>query len=149
VTLDGDTHAVNSSQAFQSAAMEAVTTALAQAGTTPLEPVMAVTIDTPATHLGDVVGDVQRRHGRVAAIEDKGVRATSLLMRRWLRLRVTPLLCGHLRRAGAGECGFPWLSPSPAQLAVEIAPPRAEPRVVLNRILCSDFPWKLTTQSCS
>ncbi|GAB3350605.1 elongation factor G [Lysobacter tyrosinilyticus] len=80
VTLvDGDTHAVDSSdQAFQRAAMEAVKTALAQAGTTLLEPVMAVTIDTPATHLGDVVGDVQRRNGRVAAIEDKGVRADIL-----------------------------------------------------------------------
>lgn len=74
--MDGETHAVDSSDlAFQRAAMEAMKTALARVGTTLLEPVMTVAIDTPATHLGDVVGDVQRRNGRVAAIEDKGARA--------------------------------------------------------------------------
>ncbi len=79
--VDGETHAVDSSDlAFQRAAMEAMKTALARVGTTLLEPVMTVAIDTPATHLGDVVGDVQRRNGRVAAIEDKGVRADILAL---------------------------------------------------------------------
>lgn len=80
VTLvDGETHAVDSSDlAFQRAASDAVRAALAQAGTTLLEPVMALAIDTPAAHVGDVVGDVQRRNGRVAAIEDKGARADVL-----------------------------------------------------------------------
>lgn len=40
-----------------------------------LEPVMTLTIDTPAHNVGDVVGDVQRRHGRVVSIEDNGPRA--------------------------------------------------------------------------
>jgi elongation factor G len=80
VTLvDGETHAVDSSDmAFQRAASDAVRAALAQAGTTLLEPVMALAIDTPAAHVGDVIGDVQRRNGRVAAIEDKGARADVL-----------------------------------------------------------------------
>ncbi|WP_226467414.1 elongation factor G [Luteimonas panaciterrae] len=79
--VDGETHAVDSSDlAFQRAAMEAMKTALARVGTTLLEPVMTVAIDTPATHLGDVVGDVQRRNGRVAAIEDKGARADILAL---------------------------------------------------------------------
>ena len=77
VTLvDGETHAVDSSDlAFQRASAEAVKAALAQGGTRLLEPVMALVVDTPAAHVGDVIGDVQRRHGRVAAIEDKGARA--------------------------------------------------------------------------
>lgn len=77
VTLvDGQTHAKDSSDlAFQRAAADAVKAALAQAGTTLLEPVMALVIDTPSAHVGDVVGDLQRRAGRVAAIQDKGARS--------------------------------------------------------------------------
>jgi elongation factor G len=77
VTLvDGETHAVDSSDlAFQRAGADAVKAALAEVGTTLLEPVMGLAIDTPAGYVGDVVGDVQRRNGRVATIEDKGTRA--------------------------------------------------------------------------
>ena len=82
VTLvDGETHAVDSSDhAFRRAAGEAIRAALAQVGTTLLEPVMDVAIDTPSAHLGDVIGDLQRRHGRVATIEDKGTRADVLAL---------------------------------------------------------------------
>ncbi|MBN7137848.1 translation elongation factor G [Lysobacter enzymogenes] len=73
---DGETHAVDSSEmAFQRAAAEALKAALAQAGTTLLEPVMALVVDTPAANVGDVVGDLQRRSGRVLSIEDKGGRS--------------------------------------------------------------------------
>ncbi|MCQ4167310.1 elongation factor G [Tahibacter harae] len=76
VLVDGETHAVDSSeQAFQRAAMEALRTALAQAGTVLLEPVMELVIDTPAAHVGDVIGDLQRRSGRVSAILDHGSRS--------------------------------------------------------------------------
>ena len=75
VLVDGDTHVNDSSDlAFHRAGMEAVRAALAQSGTTVLEPVMTLTVDTPSTHVGDVAGDVQRRHGRVVAIDDKGTR---------------------------------------------------------------------------
>ena len=82
VTLvDGETHAVDSSDlAFRRAAGEAVRAALAETGTTLLEPVMDVAIDTPSAHLGDVIGDLQRRNGRVATIEDKGARADVLAL---------------------------------------------------------------------
>ncbi|SEK38926.1 elongation factor G [Pseudoxanthomonas sp. GM95] len=74
--VDGQAHTVDSSDmAFQRAAAEAVRTALQQGGTTLLEPVMAMAIDTPASHVGDVVGDLQRREGRVLTIEDHGTRA--------------------------------------------------------------------------
>ncbi|MBX9402091.1 elongation factor G [Lysobacter sp. BMK333-48F3] len=77
VTLvDGETHAKDSSElAFQIAAAAALKAALAQAGTTLLEPVMALVVDTPAANVGDVVGDVQRRSGRILSIEDKGGRS--------------------------------------------------------------------------
>ncbi|MGO1073104.1 elongation factor G [Lysobacter sp. CA199] len=76
VTLtDGQTHAVDSSElAFQRAAGDALKAALAQSGTTLLEPVMSLVIDTPGGNVGDVVGDLQRRSGRVVSLEDKGTR---------------------------------------------------------------------------
>jgi elongation factor G len=77
VTLvGGETHAVDSSDlAFQRAGTDAVKTALAQVGTTLLEPVMTLAVETPSAHVGDVIGDMQRRHGRVTAIEDRGARS--------------------------------------------------------------------------
>ena len=77
--VDGETHAVDSSeQAFLRAAAEAVQAALVLAGTTLLEPVMELTVDTPVERIGDVLGDLQRRGGRIAAIEDKGTRSDVL-----------------------------------------------------------------------
>ncbi|MEH6419635.1 elongation factor G [Pseudomonas sp. CGJS7] len=73
---DGQTHAVDSSElAFQRAAADALKAALAQSGTDLLEPVMSLVIDTPAGNVGDVVGDLQRRSGRVVSIEDNGTRS--------------------------------------------------------------------------
>jgi len=72
VLVDGQTHAKDSSeQAFHRAGMEAVKAALAQVGTQLLEPVMSLQVLSPAAHVGDVVGDLQRRHGRVQAIDER------------------------------------------------------------------------------
>jgi elongation factor G len=76
VLVDGETHAKDSSDhAFQRAGSEAVKAALAMAGTQLMEPVMELVVDTPSANVGDVVGDLQRRSGRVSVIEDKGTRA--------------------------------------------------------------------------
>jgi elongation factor G len=77
VTLvDGDTHAVDSSElAFVRAGSEALRAALARSATVLLEPVMSMAIEMPSGNVGDVVGDVQRRGGRVLSIDDGGVRA--------------------------------------------------------------------------
>ena len=77
VTLtDGQTHAKDSSDmAFHRAGGEAIKAALAQAGTRLLEPVMELAIHVPSVHVGDVVGDLNRRHGRVSSIDDQGGRA--------------------------------------------------------------------------
>ena len=74
--IDGQTHAKDSSDmAFHRAGVEAVKAALAQGGTRLLEPVMEVAIHVPSVHVGDVVGDLNRRHGRVSSIDDLGGRA--------------------------------------------------------------------------
>ena len=76
VITDGKTHAVDSSeQAFARAGGLAVKAALAKAGTTLLEPVMRVSVDTPSGMVGDVLGDLQRRGGQVQDLIDQGGRA--------------------------------------------------------------------------
>ena len=66
VLVDGKTHAVDSSaQAFVRAGSEGIVAALAQSGTTILEPIMRVTVDTPTDHMGDVLGDLQKRLGQM------------------------------------------------------------------------------------
>ncbi|EKT4097450.1 elongation factor G [Stenotrophomonas maltophilia] len=74
--VDGQTHAKDSSEmAFHRAGAEAIKAALAEGGTQLLEPVMAVTVHSPSASVGDVVGDLNRRHGRIARIEDQDGRA--------------------------------------------------------------------------
>ncbi|MFZ6681750.1 elongation factor G [Undibacterium sp. Tian12W] len=69
--LDGDFHAVDSNEmAFIIAAKEAVLAGLRKANPVLLEPVMKVTVDAPAINTGDVIGDLQRRSGRVLGITE-------------------------------------------------------------------------------
>jgi elongation factor G len=67
--IDGDAHAVDSSDmAFVVAAREGTLAGLKQAHPLLLEPVMQVTVDAPSANAGDVIGDLQRRSGRVLGI---------------------------------------------------------------------------------
>ncbi|PWF54941.1 elongation factor G [Massilia glaciei] len=69
--LDGDHHAVDSSDmAFTVAAKDAVLAGLKRAHPRMLEPVMVVTVDAPAANAGAVIGDLQRRGGRVLGVEE-------------------------------------------------------------------------------
>ncbi|HEX9899014.1 MAG TPA: elongation factor G [Candidatus Methylomirabilis sp.] len=74
VTLyDGSTHAVDSSElAFKLAGRLAFRKAVAQAKPTLLEPIMTVEVAAPADCMGDIVGDLNSKRGRVLGIEAKG-----------------------------------------------------------------------------
>ncbi len=77
--LDGDFHAVDSSDmAFTVAAKDGTLDGLRRAMPQLLEPVMAVTVDAPAASAGDVIGDLQRRSGRVLGIEERSGRVEVL-----------------------------------------------------------------------
>lgn len=73
VTLyDGSTHAVDSSElAFKLAGRLAFRKAVAQAKPTLLEPIMTVEVVAPADCMGDIVGDLNSKRGRVLGIEAK------------------------------------------------------------------------------
>lgn len=72
---DGSYHEVDSSEmAFKIAASMAIKEALKQAGSTLLEPYMEVEVTTPEEYLGDVMGDLNSRRGKLEGMEmRKGV----------------------------------------------------------------------------
>lgn len=74
VTLyDGSYHDVDSSEiAFKVAASMAFRSAMKQASPVLLEPVMKVVVETPEEHMGDVMGDLNSRRGRILGMEAKG-----------------------------------------------------------------------------
>lgn len=67
---DGSYHEVDSSEmAFKIAGSMAIKKALAKAGSTLLEPYMKVEVTTPEEYLGDVMGDINSRRGRLEGME--------------------------------------------------------------------------------
>ena len=71
VTLvDGGFHAVDSSAvAFELAAMAAYRLTMPKAGPQLMEPIMKVDVFTPDDHVGDVIGDLNRRRGMIKSQE--------------------------------------------------------------------------------
>ena len=71
VTLyDGSYHEVDSSEmAFKIAGSMAIKDALKKASPTLLEPMMKVEVTTPEEYMGDVIGDLNSRRGRIEGME--------------------------------------------------------------------------------
>ncbi len=68
---DGTYHDVDSSElAFNLAGVLAVKEGIPQANPVLLEPVMRVEVTTPEEFMGDVIGDLNSRRGRIEAMED-------------------------------------------------------------------------------
>ena len=68
--FDGSYHEVDSSEmAFKIAGSLAFKDAMQKAGCILLEPVMRVEITTPEEYMGDVIGDVNSRRGRIEGME--------------------------------------------------------------------------------
>lgn len=66
VLVDGSYHPVDSSEmAFKTAASIAFKEGISQAGPTILEPIGTLTAIVPDDNLGDVIGDINKRRGRV------------------------------------------------------------------------------------
>jgi elongation factor G len=71
--VDGSYHEVDSSEmAFKVAGSMAFKEALKRAKPKLLEPVMAVEVVTPEDYLGDVMGDLNARRGRIENLEPRG-----------------------------------------------------------------------------
>lgn len=67
---DGSYHAVDSNEmAFKTAAQIAYRKGMEQANPTLLEPIMSVRIQIPEDYLGDIMGDMNKRRGRILGME--------------------------------------------------------------------------------
>lgn len=70
--FDGSYHDVDSSEmAFKIAASMALKEAMAKANPVLLEPVMKVEVTMPEEYMGDVIGDINARRGRVEGMEPR------------------------------------------------------------------------------
>ena len=71
--VDGSYHDVDSSEtAFKIAGSLGFKAAMKKGKPVLLEPVMAVEVVTPEDYMGDVVGDLNSRRGRVGQLEARG-----------------------------------------------------------------------------
>ena len=71
--VDGSYHPVDSSEmAFKTAASLAYKAGMAQAGPKLLEPVLTVKVWVPDKYMGDVMGDLSKRRGRVLGMSPTG-----------------------------------------------------------------------------
>ena len=71
--IDGSYHDVDSSEiAFKVAGSMALTAALRKSDSVLLEPVMDVEVVTPSEYMGDLIGDLSSRRGKVGGMTDRG-----------------------------------------------------------------------------
>ena len=102
--FDGAYHAVDSSAvAFEIAAKGAFRQSMPKAGPQLLEPIMKVDVFTPDDHVGDVIGDLNRRRGM---IKDQEAGTTGVRIKGDVPLSEMFGYIGHLRTITSGRGQF-------------------------------------------
>ncbi len=120
--LDGAFHAVDSSAvAFEIAAKGAFRQSMPKAGAQLLEPIMAVDVFTPDDHVGDVIGDLNRRRGM---IKDQMAGVTGVRVKADIPLSEMFGYIGSLRTmtSGRGQFSmeFSHYAPCPMNVAEQV-----------------------------
>ncbi|MGL5109046.1 MAG: elongation factor G [Vibrio ordalii] len=120
--FDGGFHAVDSSAiAFEIAAKGAFRQSMPKAGAQLLEPIMHVDVFTPEDHVGDVIGDLNRRRGM---IKDQEAGVTGVRIKANVPLSEMFGYIGHLRTmtSGRGQFSmeFSHYSACPANVAEQV-----------------------------
>jgi elongation factor G len=120
--LDGGFHPVDSSAiAYELAAKAAYRQTIPKASPQLLEPVMKVDVFTPDDHVGDVIGDLNRRRGMIKSQE---AGATGVRVKADCPLAEMFGYIGDLRTmtSGRGQFSmeFSHYAPCPANVAVEV-----------------------------
>ena len=102
--FDGSYHAVDSSAvAFELAAKGAYSQSMSKAGPQISEPIMKVDVFTPEDHVGDVIGDLNRRRGM---IKDQEAGTTGVRIKADVPLAEMFGYIGHLRTMTSGRGQF-------------------------------------------
>lgn len=139
VLYDGSYHEVDSNErAFLIAASMGLKAAAAKAGAQLKEPIMKLEVTTPEEYLGDVMGDLSSRRGRVLSMESRpGVQVVNA---------TAPLAgmfgyAGDLRSATQGRATFSMefshYDPVPASMASEVIERAREEREAGQRGLAA------------
>ena len=120
--MDGGFHAVDSSaMAFELATKAAYRQSIPKAGPQLLEPIMKVDVYTPDDHVGDVIGDLNRRRGMIKS-QDTGPTGTRVSASAPLADMFGYI--GDLRTmtSGRGQFGmeFSHYAPTPKNVADEV-----------------------------
>jgi elongation factor G len=108
--VDGKYHSVDSSDAaFQVAGWRAFRAAAAAAHPVLLEPIVKIEVTVPSESMGDVVGDLNSRHGKVLSTNLSGDTTTTIIAA-YLPLSQTldyePILTGMTRGRGTFTVAF-------------------------------------------
>ena len=119
---DGKYHDVDSSAlAFEIAAKACFREGMKKASPVILEPIMDVEVTTPQDHVGDVVGDLNRRRGQIQNQESSG---STILVRAQVPLKEMFGYISHLRSMTKGRASFTMqfhhYDPVPRNIADEI-----------------------------
>jgi len=102
--VDGSHHERDSStMAFELAAAAAFREAAVKAAPALLEPVMAVEVITPLDHLGDCIGDLNRRRGHVRGQHDRG---NAAVVEAYAPLKEMFGYIGSLRALSSGRANY-------------------------------------------
>ncbi|WP_158924265.1 elongation factor G [Acidisphaera sp. S103] len=120
--VDGKYHDVDSSAlAFEIAAKACFREGMKLAGPIILEPIMDVEVTTPQDHVGDVVGDLNRRRGQIQNQESSG---STVIVRAHAPLKEMFGYISHLRSMTKGRASFTMqfhhYDPVPRNVAEEI-----------------------------
>ena len=120
--VDGKYHDVDSSAlAFEIAAKACFREGMKKAGPVILEPIMDVEITTPQDHVGDVVGDLNRRRGMIQNQESSG---STVIVRAQVPLKEMFGYISNLRSMTKGRASFTMqfhhYDPVPRNIADEI-----------------------------
>ena len=120
--IDGKYHDVDSSAlAFEIAAKACFRDGMKNAGPIILEPIMDVEVTTPQDHVGDVVGDLNRRRGQIQNQESSG---STVIVRAHAPLKEMFGYISHLRSMTKGRASFTMqfhhYDPVPRNVADEI-----------------------------
>jgi elongation factor G len=120
--VDGKYHDVDSSAlAFEIAAKACFREGMKKANPMILEPIMDVEVTTPQDHVGDVVGDLNRRRGMIQSQESSG---STVMVRAHVPLKEMFGYISHLRSMTKGRASFTMqfhhYDPVPRNIADEI-----------------------------
>jgi elongation factor G len=132
--IDGSYHDVDSNAlTFEIAAKAAFREGLKKAGPILLEPVMKVETVTPQDHLGDVIGDINRRRG---TIQEQIERGSNIAVVATVPLSEMFGYIGQLRSMTSGRASytmeFSHYEPVPKQVADEVIEEVTKTRAAAN-----------------